>query len=695
MPPSTHARRPHSALALTLMVMLCLTTGRLTATESLPSLSPMDVFELEYAANPVFSPDGWTIVYERRFMDIQADRVRSNLWQLDLKKDSHRPLTTGMNHVSHAAFSPDGSMLSYVSNETGSSQIHLRWLDSGQTMTVAQLPSSPSNLSWSQDSKSIAFTAFVKSPPSTYVSMPARPDGAEWADAARVIEDPVYRFDGAGFLPQGRTQLFVVPATGGSVRQVTRADRDHGSSLSWSSDSQSIFLSVNLNDNPYLNGANTDIVRVDVRTGAESVLTDRVGPDRAPMLSPRGEWLAYLGYDDRKMGFHVNELYLQHLESGERRLLTGDLDRGVVRARWADDGRQLYIQYDDQGDTRIARVSLDGAITPIASGIGGTAFGRPYSGGSFDVSSRGDLAWTMTTTQDLANIAWLKKGQRTPRQLTDLNADLLDHRQLASVTEMWFESSADGRQIQGWLATPPGATEGQPTPLILEIHGGPFTNYGVRFSPEVQLYAAAGYSVLYINPRGSTSYGEAFANLIHHAYPGQDYDDLMSGVDLLIEQGVVDPERLYVTGGSGGGVLTSWIIGKTDRFRAAVVAKPVINWLSFTLYADISAFVAQYWFDAMPWEDPMSYWKRSPLSLVGNVSTPTMLLTGEADHRTPIVESEQYYQALKLRDVETVMVRIPGASHGITRRPSHLIAKVLHVLKWFDDHGGQGRGTEQ
>ncbi len=222
--------------------------------------------------------------------------------------------------------------------------------------------------------------------------------------------------------------------------------------------------------------------------------------------------------------------------------------------------------------------------------------------------------------------------------------------------------------------------------MILEIHGGPFASYGSVYSAEIQAYAAAGYVVLYSNPRGSTSYGEEFGNLIHHDYPNHDYDDLMSGVDAVIKKGFVDDKNLFVTGGSGGGVLTAWIVGKTDRFKAAVVAKPVINWYSFVLYADGVQFFSKYWFAKKPWEDPESYLKRSPLSYVGNVNTPTMLLTGEQDFRTPIAESEQFYAALKLENVETAMVRIPGASHGIANKPSNLVAKIASVLAWFEKY---------
>ena len=276
------------------------------------------------------------------------------------------------------------------------------------------------------------------------------------------------------------------------------------------------------------------------------------------------------------------------------------------------------------------------------------------------------------------------RGSKSPSRITNLNEDLFGHKTLGKVEEISWKSSFDGLEIQGWLVTPPDFDASKKYPLILEIHGGPFAAYGPQFASEIQLYAAAGYVVLYTNPRGSTSYGYDFANEIHHNYPGQDYDDLMSGVDAVIERGFIDDDALFVTGGSGGGVLSAWIVGKTDRFRAAVVAKPVIDWGSFSLTSDGAPFYSMYWFAKMPWEDPEAYWARSPLSLVGNVTTPTALLTGEQDFRTPIGQSEQYYQALKIRKIDTVLIRVPGATHGIAARPSHLIAKVDNILAWFE-----------
>ncbi|HJS74672.1 MAG TPA: S9 family peptidase, partial [Vicinamibacteria bacterium] len=272
------------------------------------------------------------------------------------------------------------------------------------------------------------------------------------------------------------------------------------------------------------------------------------------------------------------------------------------------------------------------------------------------------------------------------RVLTAVNEDLFAGKKLGDVEEIWYDSSKDGRKVQGWLLKPPDFEPSRKYPLILEIHGGPFANYGDRFDIEKQLMAARGYVVLYTNPRGSTSYGQDFGNLIHHAYPGDDFYDLDAGVDAAIAKGYIDPENVMVTGGSGGGVLTSWMVGRSTRFRAAVTVYPVINWYSFTLTSDIGNMTSKYWFPGLPWDHVEHYEKRSLLSVVKNVKTPTMVLCGEEDYRTPMSESEQYYQALKLLGVETELVRVPGEPHGISRRPSHHIAKILSIVGWFERH---------
>jgi acylaminoacyl-peptidase len=320
-------------------------------------------------------------------------------------------------------------------------------------------------------------------------------------------------------------------------------------------------------------------------------------------------------------------------------VLTAQLDRDVANPVWTADSAHLRFLYDDRGDSRIGEVDLAGKVRELVEHVGGEGLGRPYGSASFSVAKSGRMAFAFASTERPGDVALLDPGAHDPLQLTALNEDLLAAREVGLVDELLAESSFDKRPLQGWVVHPPGFEKGKKYPLLLEIHGGPFADYGPRFSLEMQLYAAAGYVVLYMNPRGSTSYGEEFGNLIHHAYPSHDYDDLMSGVDAVIARGYVDPEALFVTGGSGGGVLTAWIVGQTERFRAAVVAKPVINWQSFVLTADESSFFVKYWFPSLPWQDPQHYFARSPLSLVGKVKTPTMVLTGEVDYRTPISES--------------------------------------------------------
>jgi len=323
----------------------------------------------------------------------------------------------------------------------------------------------------------------------------------------------------------------------------------------------------------------------------------------------------------------------------------------------------------------------------VAENLGSASIGRPYGGGSYSVSDKGNIAFSHVTTSTPSELAVVgRKSNSQPKLLTSLNENLLKSKTIGNVEEFWVDSSVDGFKVQGWIITPPNFDPSKKYPMILEIHGGPYTNYGSRFSPELQFMASRGYVVVYTNPRGSTSYGEGFAAYINHNYPSEDYNDLMDATEHVVDQGYVDDNNLFITGGSGGGVLTAWSIGKTDRFKAAVVAKPVINWYSFVLTADGSPFFSKYWFKDKPWESPEDYLKFSPISLVGNVKTPTMLLTGQEDYRTPMSETEQYYSALKLQGIDAVMVRIAGSGHGIAGKPSNLFRKVGYITNWFEKY---------
>ncbi len=642
-----------------------------------------DVFELELAADTQISPDGTRVAYVRQSMDIMSDRARANIWIVGTSGRDHRPLLSGTASYTSPRWSPGGDRLAYVSEAEGRGpELYLKWLDTGQSALLSNLPESPRNVTWSPDGTQIAFTSFVRSQGPKLATPPEQPENAEWAPPVIVIDSLNYRADGRGYLETGNTQVFVIPADGGTPRQLTSGDFDHDGPLAWSPDGQRIVFSANRDPDWEFNPLDTELWSVDVASGELGQLTDRFGPDASPSYSPDGTMLAYLGFDDRKMGYHNANVYVLELRNGSVRELTGDFDRSIAAVQWAGSSSRLYVMYDDFGKRHIATLSMNGRIESIADDVGGVNIGRPYTSGSFSAADNGAYAYSAGRPDRPADVAAGRRAAAA-RRLTNLNDDLLAHKTLGRVEEISWQSSVGDYGVQGWIVTPPGFDPGRKYPLILEIHGGPFAAYGPHFSAEVQLYAAAGYIVLYTNPRGSTSYGYDFANEIHHNYPGQDYDDLMSGVDAVIARGYVDEAQLFVTGGSGGGVLTSWIVGKTDRFAAAVVAKPVINWISMTLYSDIHTFIPEYWFEKYPWEDPEAYWNRSPLSLVGNVTTPTMLITGESDYRTPIAESEQFYQALKLRKIDSALVRVPESPHLIAGRPSNLIAKVDNILGWF------------
>ncbi|MDH3733956.1 MAG: S9 family peptidase [Gemmatimonadota bacterium] len=658
---------------------------RLLDAQATDMFEPADVFELEYAGDPRISPDGSDIVYVRTFMDIMTDRPRQNLWIIGSDGSGHRPLLTGQQNFSSPRWSPDGSKLLYVAtDENEKRQLFLRWMDTGQTAMLTHLQMSPGGISWSPDGSTIAFSMFVPDAPEPFAQMPSRPAGANWAPPARTFERLLYRADGQGFLPLGNQHLFVLPVDGGTPRQLTHGPYNHGGTPEWAPDSQSLLISANRRDDWEYQMSNSEIYEISVADGAVTQLTSREGPDGGPRVSPDGRLIAYTGYDDRYLGYQVSKLYVMNRDGSGSRMIADDLDRSVGNVHWASDSRSLFVQYDTEGNTRIATIDLDGSVTDHASDVGGLSLGRPYGGGTFSTARDGSFAFTLGTPEHPADLAVGGPGME-PRRLTSLNDDLFGHKELGEVEEVWYESSHDGLPIQGWIVKPPGFDPSRQYPLMLEIHGGPFSNYGDRFSAEIQLYASAGYVVLYTNPRGSTSYGEDFGNEIHHAYPSHDFDDLISGVDEVISRGYIDEDQLFVTGGSGGGVLTAWIVGHTDRFAAAASQKPVINWYSWVLTADMGGTGGlNYWFPGTPWENLDHYMDRSPIHHVGNVTTPTMLITGEVDWRTPMSESEQFYQALKIQKVPAALVRIPEASHGIAARPSHLIAKVQHILGWFE-----------
>lgn len=647
----------------------------------------MDLFDLQMVSNPQISPDGSTIIYERHQFDVMKDKRLVNLWQISSDGSNHYPITSGTGYYGNITWSPKGDKFAYTSNNEGSTQLYVYWLASKTATAITNFTESPNNISWSPDGTQLLFSKFVpETSKAINPRIPSLPSGAKWENAADVIDKVVYRRDGGGYVQEGYRHLFVISAEGGTVRQLTSGNHQFGSP-SWAPDGKRILYTVNKSEGAELDPNNEQIFEQSLATGDVEQLTNSRGPYYSPHYSPDGKYVAYTGYKDKFLGYQLTQLYVMNRKGQETKMLSEDFPLDISSITWAKDSKSIYFRYDKEGNSKVGQIDLKGNSRLIAENLGAASIGRPYGGGTYSVSNKGLVAYSHVTTSTPAELAVVSsKSNAVSKQLTTLNANLLKSKKIGGVEEFWVDSSVDNFKVQGWILTPPDFDASKTYPLILEIHGGPYTNYGSRFSPELQFMASRGFVVVYTNPRGSTSYGEDFAAYINHNYPSEDYNDLMDATDYVLKQGYVDKDNLFITGGSGGGVLTAWTIGKTNRFQAAVVAKPVINWYSFVLTADNSPFFSKYWFKNKPWESPEDYLKFSPISLVGNVTTPTMLLTGQQDYRTPMSETEQYYAALKLQGIDAMMVRIAGSGHGIAGKPSNLFRKVGYITEWFNTY---------
>lgn len=662
------------------VLFLCLAVSLVQSQEKLKNL---DVFDLEWANNPKISPDGNRIVYQRQGFDIMTDRSISRLWIMDVNGDNHKKLTGRDVSESNATWSPDGQKLAFTSRTDQGTEIFVFNMSTGSSTRISSLEQSPSGLSWSPDGKHIAFSMFVPESPRRLVAPPKKPAGAKWADPVRVTTRLKYEADGTGYLKPGFRHFFVIPSEGGTERKLTSGNYNFSGAPLWTKDGKGLIFSSNLNEEWEYDFRNSELYHLDIDNGKIKSLTDRNGPDRSPAISPDGKQLIYLGFDDRVQTYQLTKVYQMNVDGSKKKMIDLKLDRSVSNLTWAPDGKGFYFMYDDRGNTRIGYYNFKARKTDeVAKNVGGTSVGRPYGGGNYSVTQNGTIVFTLSSPYHPAEVAIATKNGEVTR-LTQLNSDLLTFRKLGEVEEIWYKSSFDGRDIQGWLVKPPSFDRSKKYPLMVENHGGPISNYGDRFSLEVQLYAADGYVVFYPNPRGSTSYGEEFGNLLYHNYPGNDYDDVMSGVDAMLGKGYIDKDSLFVTGGSAGGIMTAWMVGKNNRFRSAAVIKPVMNWVSKTLVADNYYGYANSRFPGQPWENIETYMKFSPVSLVGNIQTPTLVMVGMEDRRTPSSEAKQLYGALKIRKIPTALVELPGAYHGIASRPSQLIAKVDNILAWF------------
>ncbi len=639
----------------------------------------------ERASDPQISPDSKQIIYTRHWVDRMEDRWDSALWIMDADGSRERFLCEG----SEARWSPDGSRIAYLASEPGgkdgdTSQIFVRFMDSSNAATqITRGSESPDALRWAPDGKSIAFIMATPRKEDWTINLPAAPKGARWTDAPRVIQSMHYRADRRGFLKEAYDHIYVVTAAGGTPRQMTEGNWNvggrtagipEGAGLDWTPDGQAIVFDGLMSEDADTRYLESNIYAVNVKTRAVRTITATRGPWTRPVVSHDGKTIAFVGYEWTPQTYHAEDLYVIGRDGAGMRRISGNLDRDAADLRWAPDDSGVFFTAEDDGSDNVLFAPLKGGLRRITEGKQMLSL--------VSVSDDGVAAGIRSTSREPGDVVRyrLRPGQPIDR-LTRVNDDVLEGMKTGEVEEVRF-ASPDGTRIQGWLVKPPDFDPSRKYPLILHIHGGPHAMYNLTFNYSFQNLAANGYLVLYTNPRGSTGYGTAFGNAIDDAYPSVDYDDLMAGVDAVIARGWVDTTRMYVTGVSGGGVLSSWIIGHNDRFAAAAVRAPVIDWISFAGTTDVTAW-GYYRFHEPFWKNPAPWLSHSPLMHVANVKTPTLLMTGELDLRTPMGQSEEFYQALKTLKVPTALVRFNGEYHGTGSKPSNFMRTQLYLLSWF------------
>jgi len=640
------------------------------------TLQLQDYLDWEDVQAPRLSPDGARILFTRRWVDKTNDKWESSVWMVRADGSQPRLLVNG----SDAQWSPDGTRIAYIARgEPTGMQIFVRYMDAeGAVTQVSRLTEAPSNIEWSPDGKRIAFSMNVPARRDDLfarVPLPAAPKGAKWTEPPRVVTRLDYRQDRIGYVDDWWTHVFVIDATGGTARQVTNGEWNHGAPV-WLDDATVLFTAKRVPNADQV-WRDSEIYAADLKTGAIRELTHRKGPDGSPTPSPDGKKIAYVGFDSTDATWHDAALYVMDADGGNPHALTASLDRTPSGLIWSEDGGTIYFTAENEGSRQLYAVTLAGQVRQLTTGAQVLT--------TSDIRN-GTAVGVRTTSQQPPDVVkFAVKAPAALMQLTSVNADVLDGKTLGAVEEVRY-TSKDGMKIQGWIVKPPNFSASKKYPLMLSIHGGPHSMYNVGFNFAFQEHAANGFVTLYVNPRGSTGYGSAFGNAIKNAYPGKDFDDLMAGVDTVVGRGYIDARRMFVYGCSGGGVLTAWTVGHTDRFAAASSNCPVTNWMSFVGVTDSPSWYRN--FEKPFWEDPSEYLRRSPIMYVGNVKTPTMLMTGELDRRTPMPQTEEYYEALRLRGVPTAMVRFNNEWHGTSSTPSNFLRTQAYLRAWFDRYGG-------
>jgi len=706
-------------LPLSTLMLLVFAVHQGTEAADSTGFSTETLLTWSYVADPQISPDGKKVAYVKVNTLKEEDRYSSDIWVAD--SDNKKPFTTHSSPDSRPRWSPDGKKLAFISKRGEKVQIYILDIAGGEARQLTETKLGVSEFTWSRDGSQIAFLSkdltAEERKEKQESEKKAKEDQVELTDSSAdkkkydkakeeiVLESLTTRTDGnPNFIQQRKRQrrhIWVVDVGEKyptEARRITHGDYDDGVPH-WSADGRMIYFSAIRKEDAEYQVGDTEIYRVAVNGKSEPVaLTNHKGPDNRPLVSPDGKWIAFTGYDveDRWPSYAEQELYIMRPDGSQRSLLTAEYQRAVGdgmgsdvlapisggsnRIQWKPDSKSIYFTSADQGQVNIQEIRIkDARLTQITQLEQGGVL-------SFTVSGKGDVS-VLYTDPGLPPQIFTLHANRPQRsrwtQITEPNSAVNRYSQYE---EIWYDSF-DDRKIQGWLIRPVQFDEGNRYPLILYIHGGPHSMYGTTFFHEFQVLANAGYLVFISNPRGSTGYGSEFGNIIQYRYPGDDFKDLMVGVDKLIERSYVDGDRLGVTGGSGGGLLTAWIVGHTDRFKAAVTQRAVINWYSFVGTADYNYNFTQRWFRDFPWNDTENYLSRSPIHYADKVTTPVLIIHSEDDFRVPLEQDLQFYTALKMQKKKAKLILFPQESHGLSRmgRPSHRVSRLNYILEWFDE----------
>jgi dipeptidyl aminopeptidase/acylaminoacyl peptidase len=678
------------------------------------SLTEKDLFDFVWVANPQLSPDGARVAFTRVTVDEKRTGYETSIWIAATNgKESPVRMTNG-KHDAQPRWSPDGRHILFVrggdKDESGKpkpGQLAMLSLAGGEASTITDLPKGASNPVWSPDGKKIAF---VSSTTQDDIQKAQRKKNAKSGDNqaesehetdVHVINRAVYRSNDEGYLdPKRHAHIWLVeiPTSVDELPkpvQLTNGNFDEGQ-LVWSHDGSRIYFLTRRIDEPYYELPSTDIYSVSsVGGSSEKLATIPMGIGDL-VLSPDGRQLAFHGSVAQPVrSYSQPDLWVMDVAPDAKpRNLTADYDFDMGSAvggdnapprggrgrtlYWSPDGRSLFDIVEKQGRTPIVRVDTkSGAVSEITRGDEAVL--------EFSVNADASTMVALVSSPVMIGDLFAIAGDGTQTRITDSNQKLWSRLILTSPEEINYKSF-DGKNIQGWIQKPPDFDPQKKYPLILDIHGGPHAAYGWVFDHEFQWMAAKGYIVFYPNPRGSTSYGQEFGNIIQYHYPGDDYRDLMIGVDEVLKRGYVDQKKLGVTGGSGGGVLTDWTITHTDRFAAAVSQRDISNWASWWYTADFTLFQPS-WFKAPPFEDPQDYNNRSAITFVKDIHTPVLFVLGESDFRTPQDSGgEQLFRALKYMKRPTAMVVFPRETHELSRsgEPWHRIERLEYIVGWFD-----------